>query len=40
MTTAEHKLEFLKKKLRKINKALPSSVYIPFVKGKLNDVTE
>jgi len=33
MTAADNKLQFLKKKLRKVNKALPSSVYIPFVKG-------
>jgi len=35
MTKADNKLKFLKRRLRKLNKALPSSVYIPFVKDSV-----
>ena len=30
--------EYLRREIRKINKILPSSVYIPFVNGKSNEL--
>jgi len=34
MAKYPQKLKFLRRNLERINEALPSSVYIPFVKGK------